>query len=103
MFHYMDDILCDLKVFFNIDDVEEELTSAQFFRMVSRLSAYKGAVRQQIELYAREHEEELKAMRESRSTPAPVTLSADQLRNSVRLGAQPTAGQLAPLFEVQNA
>lgn len=93
----MDDILCDLKVFFDIDDAEEELNSVQFYRMVTRLPAYKGAVRLKLELYANEHKEETQAM----ANPKPLTLTPDELRNSARLGAAPGAGQLAPIFDIQ--
>ena len=99
MFYYMDDVLCDLKVFFGIDDVEEELTSVEFFRMVTRLPAYKGAVRSKLEAYARDHEDEIKAATEV--TQQPITLTPDQLRASPRLGPAPAAGQIAPLFDAQ--
>jgi hypothetical protein len=98
VFFYMDDILCDLKVFFDIDDADEELSSTQFFRLVTRLPAYNGAVRRKLEVYAQEHEDELKRDRETAMQPAPVTLTPDQLRNSPRLGAAPAAGQSAPIF-----
>lgn len=97
MFYYMDDILCDLKVFFDVDDAEEELTSVQFFRMVSRLPAYAGAVRSKLELYAQQHEDELKEP----VNQQPIMLTPDQLRNNPRLGAAPAAGQMAPLFDAQ--
>lgn len=96
----MTEIVCDCKVFFGVDDIEEELSSAEFLRMVSVLSAYKGAVRAALELWAREHEEELEAMKEAPPTPA-ITLSADQLRSNPRLGPAPAAGQAAPLFDVK--
>lgn len=95
----MDDILCDLKVFFDIEDAEEELTSAQFFLTTSRLSAYRGALRQQIEIYVREHKDELEA--DSVVNASPISLSPAQLRDNPRLGAAPGAGQAAPLFDVQ--
>jgi hypothetical protein len=97
VFYYMEDILCDLRVFFGVDDADEELTSVQFFRMVTRLPAYNGAVRNKLEKYAREHEDELKQGYEME----PVTLTPDQLRNSPRLGAAPAAGQGAPIFDTR--
>jgi len=93
----MDDILCDLKVFFDVDDADEELTSVQFFRMVTRLPAYNGAVRRKLEIYSKEHEEEL-----SESTKMkPLTLTPDELRSNPRLGAAPAAGQSAPIFDAR--
>lgn len=94
----MDDILCDLKVFFDVDDADEELTSVEFFRMVTRVPAYKGAVRRRLEIYAQDHQEEIEAMKQSRT---PATLTPDQLRSSSALGARPALGQNAPLFDAQ--
>lgn len=96
----MDEIICDCKVFFGVDDIEEELTSAEFFRIVKALSSYKGAVRAALELWAREHEQELEAMKETPPAPA-ITLSAQELKSNPRLGAAPAAGQAAPLFDVR--
>lgn len=96
----MDDILCDLKVFFDVDDANEELSAEQFFRITTRLPCYDGAVRRKLELYARQHSEELEAQDKAMTT-TPVALTPDQLRTSPRLGAAPAAGQSAPLFDVQ--
>lgn len=97
MFYYMDDILCDLKVFFDVDDADEELTSIEFFRMVTRLPAYNGAVRRKLEQYAKEHEDEFAEGKNM----TPVTLTPDQLRSNPRLGAAPAAGQMAPVFDAR--
>jgi hypothetical protein len=102
VYFYMDDILCDLKVFFDIDDADEELTSKEFFRIVTRLPCYKGAVRQRMEIYAHDHEDEIEAEAENMKRQAQaVTLTPEQLRTSPKLGAMPAAGQGAPMFEVQ--
>ena len=93
----MDDILCDLKVFFDVDNADEELTSVEFFRIVTRLPAYNGAVRRKLELYAKEHEDELSEGPEMQ----PITLTPDQLRSNPRLGAAPAAGQSAPIFDAR--
>lgn len=92
-------MLCDLKVFFDVDDAEEELSSVEFFRMITRLSSYKGALRHQLEVYAREHEDELKP--EAKLNQQPLTMTPDQLRSSPVLGAAPAAGQAAPIFDVK--
>lgn len=62
-----------------------------------RLPSYRGAVRQKLEIYAHEHEEELKSMPKQE----PINVTADALRNSPKLGPAPAAGQAAPLFDVQ--
>lgn len=95
----MDDCLCDLKVFFDVDDANEELTSVEFFRIITRLPCYKGAVRQRIEIYARDHKDELEAAQTV--TQQPISLTPDQLRTSPKLGAAPGAGQAAPLFDIK--
>lgn len=98
VFYYMNDILCDLKVFFGIDDADEELTSIEFFRIITRLPAYNGAVRRKLEQYANEHKDELE---QGNKTMEPVTLTPDQLRSNPRLGAAPAAGQAAPIFDAR--
>lgn len=92
----MDDILCDLGSFFDVYDAEEDLTSIEFFRLVTRMPAYKGAVRLRMEIYAHDHQDEVEM-----SGTQPVDITAEQLRNNPRLGAAPAAGQMAPLFNAQ--
>jgi hypothetical protein len=80
-----------LYAFFQVNDPEEEMTAAQFFRVAYRLPAYRGAVRAFVDEYVnREH------MPDSDS---PV-LSADELRLNPAFGARPTIGEAAPLFSV---
>ena len=79
--------MCDMKVFFGIDDPDEELSSIEFFRIAERLPAYKGAVRQQMEIYAHDHREELEQMQKSRAKPKGMDVTADALRGRSGLRA----------------
>lgn len=102
VYWFMDEVLADLKVFFDVEDADEELTSVQFFRLIKMLPSYSGATRTAIEAWSREHEEELKNMQEANKPPiAPITLSAEGLKTNPKLSAAPAAGQLAPLFDVK--
>jgi len=96
----MDEIICDCKAFFGIDDIEEELSCAEFVRIVQCLPAYKGAVRSRIESYVREHEEEFTEQSEDTKMPAR-TLTPEQLKTDPKLGAAPSAGQMAPIFDIR--
>lgn len=103
----MDEIICDCKVFFDIDDVEEELTSVEFLRIVRLLPSYEGALLGAVKAWAKEHEAELEdmqnAVKEASQTERPaLSLSADQLRSNPKLGAAPAAGQGAPIFDVRS-
>lgn len=97
----MDEIILDCKVFFGVDDIEEELSSAEFLRMVRLLPAYKGAVRSAVEAWANEHEAELEEMKNGEVKAPPVSLTPDQLRSNPKLGAAPAAGQMAPIFDIR--
>jgi hypothetical protein len=99
----MDEIILDCGVFFDIYDIEEELSSAEFLRIVRLLPAYDGALKTSLEVWAKKHEAELTDMQEAVQTAAsaPVALSADALKNNPKLGPAPAAGQLAPIFDIR--
>jgi hypothetical protein len=102
---YLDEITCDLKVFFGIDDADAELSATEFFRIITRLPAYKGAVRLAIEAWMNEHSDELEQMQKEKAkpqaTPIPAGLTREQLKANPHIGAAPGAGQGAPLFDMQ--
>lgn len=99
----MTEIIGDCKVFFGINDIEEELSCAEFLRIVSILPKYKGALRTSLEAWANEHEAELNDMKDSikSDVTAPAAMSAEQFKNDPRLGAAPAAGQMAPIIDVR--
>jgi hypothetical protein len=99
----MDEIILDCKVFFDIDDIEEELSCAEFLRIVRLLPAYKGALRTSLEAWANEHEAELADMNNTVTSDVATApaMSAEQFKQDPRLGAAPAAGQLAPIIDVR--
>lgn len=97
----MDEILCDLAVFFGITDADRQLSSAEFFRIIPQLPAYKGAVRLRLEVYAQEHKEEIEEMRKVKNAPIPVP--ANSAMPNPAAGPRPELGQAAPLFDVRSA
>lgn len=103
---YLDEVVLDLKVFFGVDDPDEELSAKQFFTMAINLPAYRGAVRNRIEIYVNEHKEELEQMEKDKKrlrahpTPLPAFITREQLAAHPKTGSAPGAGQMAPLFDM---
>lgn len=98
---YSEEIATDCKAFFDIDDIEEELTSAEYLRIVKMIPFYKGAVRGRIEVYINEHEAEMSEDKKEVKGPA-LSLTPEQLRSNPKLAAAPAAGQPAPVFDVRS-
>ena len=93
-----------MKVFFGVNDPDEELSSVDFFRIAERLPAYRGAVRQQMEIYTHEHREEIEAMQKENAKPKALPVTREQLQNRSGFGhGAPEMGQAAPLFQVSHA
>jgi hypothetical protein len=90
---YLDDVTCDLLAFFRIEDPDEELTSAQFFKLAYRLPGFRGAVRHTLEAYANAHADDAPLPADG----APIT--QETLASNPRLQGNPMLGQEAPLFD----
>jgi hypothetical protein len=99
----MTEIIGDCKVFFDVDDIEEELSCAEFLRIVRLLPRYKGALKASLEAWANEHEAELGDMKNTVTSDVttPSAMSAEQFKADPRLGPAPSAGQMAPIIDIR--